>query len=301
MELYHLRTFIKVADAGNLTRASALLHTSQPAISAQIKALEEELEVKLFVRSARGMALTATGKQLYVDAESTLAAADKLKQRAQSLRHQLVGDIKVAIHSDLDYLRVAQIFDEMRERYPQIQLHIRQSSSASVLAELRCGEVDLGFMYGDCHAADILWQHLKTVQMGLVLPLQYAELAAAPITKLCELPWIYTTPNCPFYKISEVLFEQSGSRPRSIAWVDTEEGVRSLAASGAGVAMMRLDDAEKFEAEGKAVAWRGGKVETLPMASVCLAKRAQEPALSALMDQVEGIFAVEPEALRKSG
>jgi DNA-binding transcriptional LysR family regulator len=58
VELYQLKTFVPVAEEGNLTRAAEKLFISQPAISAQIKALEEELRVELFRRSARGMTLT---------------------------------------------------------------------------------------------------------------------------------------------------------------------------------------------------------------------------------------------------
>ena len=61
MELYHLRTFVTVAEEGHLTRASERLFTSQPAVSAHIKALEEELGVTLFDRTPRGMQLTPAG------------------------------------------------------------------------------------------------------------------------------------------------------------------------------------------------------------------------------------------------
>ena len=300
MELYHLRTFVKVADTGNLTRASALLHISQPAISAQIKALEEELEVQLFSRSARGMDLTSAGEQLYAEAEATLAAAERVRQRAQSLRHEIVGSIRLGIHTDPQFLQLGTLFDGMREQHPQVQMHIRQSSTVSIFGELRTGEADAGFMYGQCRAADMHWTPLLTVPMGLCLPQQNADLRDAPIQALCELPWVYTTPECPFAVLSEALYEQAGSRPQSIAWVDNEETVRSLAGSGAGVAMMRLDDAQAFEAAGRGVAWRG-HTGALAMGLVRLAKRAQEPALVALDKHVRALFAVEDAALSESG
>ena len=64
MELYQLRGFAAVAESGHLTRAAERLHLSQPALSAQIKALEDELGVHLFERGPSGMALTAAGKRL---------------------------------------------------------------------------------------------------------------------------------------------------------------------------------------------------------------------------------------------
>lgn len=300
MELYHLRTFVKVADTGNLTRASALLHTSQPAISAQIKALEEELDLQLFSRSTRGMELTSAGEQLYLEAEATLSAADRVLQRAQSLRHEIVGNIRLGIHTDPQFLQLGTLFDGMRERHPQVQMHIRQSSTVTIFGELRAGEADAGFMYGQCRAADMHWTPVLNVPMGLCLPQQHADLRDAPIASLCTLPWVYTTPECPFALLSEALFDEAGCRPESIAWVDNEETVRSLAGSGAGVAMMRLDDARAFEAAGRGVAWRGHTGE-LAMGLVRLAKRAEEPALVALDQLVRELFAVETAALSESG
>ena len=63
MELYQLRTFLAIADEANLTRAAERVHTSAPAVSAQLKALEEELGVRLFERTPKGMVLTPAGER----------------------------------------------------------------------------------------------------------------------------------------------------------------------------------------------------------------------------------------------
>ena len=75
MELYQLRTFLTVADEGHLTRAAEKLFTSQPAVSTQVRALEDELGVKLFERSSRGMTLTAAGFALQEQARKIVNAA----------------------------------------------------------------------------------------------------------------------------------------------------------------------------------------------------------------------------------
>ena len=75
MELYQLRSFAAVAELAHLTRAAEKLHISQPAVSAQIKALEDELGVILFERTPQGMLLTAAGRKLLPEAEKVVAAA----------------------------------------------------------------------------------------------------------------------------------------------------------------------------------------------------------------------------------
>jgi len=91
MELSQLRAFVEIAKVGQLTRAAERLHLSQPALSGQLKALEESLGVSLFERSSSGMALTASGRSLLAEAESVLAGIQQLKQTAQHLQGRLAG------------------------------------------------------------------------------------------------------------------------------------------------------------------------------------------------------------------
>src|SRR5258706_499762 len=91
MELNQLRAFVEIAKVGQLTRAAERLHLSQPALSGQLKALEETLGVSLFERSSSGMTLTAGGRSLLGEAESILAATQQLKQAAQQLRGRPAG------------------------------------------------------------------------------------------------------------------------------------------------------------------------------------------------------------------
>ena len=83
MELYQLTTFVAIAREGSLTRAAERVFTSAPAVSAQLKALEDELGVKLFERTSRGMALTEAGQRLLEEAERTLASALRMRSAAR--------------------------------------------------------------------------------------------------------------------------------------------------------------------------------------------------------------------------
>ena len=94
MELYQLRSFVAVAEAGHLTRAAEKLHVSQPAVSAQIKALEDELDLALFERTPSGMVLTAAGERLLADAEKVLAAAQAMRTEAKALKGEVAGKVR---------------------------------------------------------------------------------------------------------------------------------------------------------------------------------------------------------------
>jgi DNA-binding transcriptional LysR family regulator len=84
MEIYQLRTFVTVAQQGHLTQAAELLHLSQPAVTAQIKAIEEEVGMSLFERTAGGVVLTLAGQELLPRAQDILVSARRLLDHAHA-------------------------------------------------------------------------------------------------------------------------------------------------------------------------------------------------------------------------
>src|SRR3989304_720557 len=103
MELYQLKTFAAVAETGPRTRAAERLHISQPAVSPQIKALEEKLEVRLFERGPGGMTLTRAGARLLEEAAKVLAAAEELRNLAKALTGEIAsGGLKAARDGSFD-------------------------------------------------------------------------------------------------------------------------------------------------------------------------------------------------------
>ena len=98
MEFYHLRSFVVVAQTGNLTLAAKQLYTTPPAVSAHIKALEEELQVPLFIRTSKGMKLTEKGELLLKKAQKTLDSAFDLVNAAASSQDEIVGTFRLALN-----------------------------------------------------------------------------------------------------------------------------------------------------------------------------------------------------------
>jgi LysR family nitrogen assimilation transcriptional regulator len=91
MDLRHLRTFLTVAEQGTVSRAAVCLRTAQPALSRQVKELEEELGLKLFDRVRRRLVLTGEGAQLLKDCRTVLGAVSSFGERAQLLRRPDTG------------------------------------------------------------------------------------------------------------------------------------------------------------------------------------------------------------------
>jgi DNA-binding transcriptional LysR family regulator len=106
MELYQLKGFVAVAGEGHLTRAADKLHVSQPALSAQIKALEDELGVTLFERGPTRMALTSAGKRLVTAAQDVIAAANAMAHDARTLSGEIAGRIRLGTVAEPEWVQL---------------------------------------------------------------------------------------------------------------------------------------------------------------------------------------------------
>jgi len=299
MELYQLNSFVRIADEGSLTRAAELLFTSQPAISAQIKALEEELGVALFERSSRGMQLTAKGRLLYEQAVETLNAAARLKADAQDLQQELVGELRIGVHTDFQFMRIGELHRQLHTLHPRIGPHFIQSMSAQILPDIRRGVLDGGFFFGPCQYADLTVYHLADAPMRIVAPTGWNEpTSVASLSDLARLPWVYTSDTCPFYALTRELFGETGVEPDSVAYVDSEDAVRELIRAGAGISLLRTDDAERMQARGEAIC-REGTAATIELGFAVQRQRAAEPLIGALQAVIVDMWP-EPAAANSS-
>jgi DNA-binding transcriptional LysR family regulator len=301
MELYQLNTFVKIADEGSLTRAAELLFTSQPAISAQIKALEEELGVALFDRSSRGMQLTAKGRLLYDQAVETLNSAAKLKSQAQQLQQELVGELRIGVHTDFEFMRIGELHRRLQSQHPRVSPHFVQSMSSQILPDIHRGVLDGGFFFGPCRIADLSAYGLAEVPMRIVGPADWGErIATASLQDLAQLPWIYTSDTCPLYVLTQQLFASLDSVPERVAYVDSEDAVRELVRAGAGLSILRADDAARMEASGGGVSWTGDTLG-IELGFAVRRQRAGEPLVSAMQTLIAGMWIDSPALAGSAG
>jgi DNA-binding transcriptional LysR family regulator len=143
MDLRHLRTFVTVAEQGTVSKASLRLRTAQPALSRQIKELEEELGLRLFDRVRRRLILTGEGEQLLGDCRAIFGAVGSFSERAQRLRRADTGILKVATTPQT----MEGVFSAFLHRYaklqPNVQVKLIEAVGPSLLEKLERGDVHL--------------------------------------------------------------------------------------------------------------------------------------------------------------
>lgn len=291
MELYQLKGFAIVAELGQLTRAAERLHLSQPALSAQIKALEDELSVVLFERGASGMTLTAAGRQLLPAAERVLATAQSLRSQALALRGEVRGRVRLGTVGDPELTRLADVLRRAVDCFPLLEIDVHHEISGAAFTKVRDGELDAAFYYGDLVHPAIASLPLDTLAFRIVLPAAWADrLADASWDALAAEPWIMTPPISTHHALATGLFAAHGVAPVRYVEADHEAVISSLVTAGVGVALMREDMATADAARGQLAFWGDTQVET-PLAFVHRRERDHDPAIHAIRDVVQDVFA----------
>jgi DNA-binding transcriptional LysR family regulator len=172
MELRHLRYFVAVAEELHFTRAALRLNMAQPPLSQQIRALEEELGVQLFVRTRRSVALTDAGHALLERSREMLATAQALPQQLQRVARGEVGLLRIGFSSTLPLTKVLRdVVADHRRSHPDVALNLREMHSQLQFDSLRRGELDVGLVrYNERAPEGIRLRLLRRDPLRLVVP-----------------------------------------------------------------------------------------------------------------------------------
>lgn len=289
MDLTQLRAFVTVAREGNLTRAAARLHLTQPAVSLQVKALQQSLKLPLFSRTPSGMSLTAEGLKLLPVAERILASSQELLQAAHSLTTTLSGQLAIGTILDPAFTRLGAFLKTLVEAYPQIAPQLQQGMSGWVQQQVQAGSLDAGYFLGP-PAADIHALRLTSVTYYVVAPEGWRQrVQGKDWPALASLPWVWSPPASVHNRLLTELFAaQQVPEPIKVALVDQEASMLDLVKSGIGLSLVRDSIAlRESQAYGLVIADKA-KLDT-ELSFICEANRRQEPTIAAafkLMQQL---------------
>ena len=146
MELKHLRAFVALAEELHFGRAAQRLCIVQPALSMQIKALEEELDVRLFERDRHKVALSETGRLFLPEARATLHQAVRAEQTARLSARGEIGTLRIAFVSSVLPKLLPSLIRKMHTRYPLITLELKDMPTPDQIAALRENQLDFGLI-----------------------------------------------------------------------------------------------------------------------------------------------------------
>lgn len=243
MKLQQLRYLAEVVRRGlNVSEAAEALHTSQPGVSKQIRALEDELGVQVFARHGKRLvAVTEPGKAVIAIAERILAEAQNLRRAGQEYANDELGTLTIAAtHTQARYA-LPKAVAAFKRRYPKVELVLHQGNPTQICDQVVAGEADLGV------ATEMIstWPELVSLPVYqwnrcVVVPAKHPLLKARPLTleQLAQYPIVTYDFAFANRSLVQKAFENRGLRPHVVLSAQDSDVIKTYVELGLGVGVL---------------------------------------------------------------
>jgi DNA-binding transcriptional LysR family regulator len=248
MELRQLRYLVALAEELNFTRAAANEHVAQPALSQQIRRLEDEVGLALVERSTRHVALTDAGEVLVVRARRVLSELEAAGTELEAMRGMHTGHVTIGAMHTMGPVDLSLPLALFHDLHPDVGLTVRENSSEELAEMLRVDELDLAFLSVtervEAHGLGL--HQLVSEELVVLLPAHHPLRRRRQIrmAELAEEQFISFRPGA---RLRELLFaagRHAGFDPRVTLESNESQRVRRLVSRGLGVAILPRSDAE---------------------------------------------------------
>ncbi len=292
MHLQQIRTFVTVANLGHLTKAAKVLHLTQPAVSGQLKSLEDALHMKLLSRTATGMALTPSGRKLLPKAENILLALDEFRNSAKALQGTLSGQLRIGlIMIDPDFLKLGELITKMVERHVDVTIDLEVGGVQRCVTGVESGALDGAFYAGAAPHRIINAMQLDLLKYRVIAPTQWAnKLRSAIWGNLALMPWIRAPQPSAHHNMMSEMFRHASLEPVKIIEVDHESVIVSLVKAGVGLSVIREDLALATAAKGDVIIWEQAAPMHIPLSFIHHVDRQYDPLLLAFIEALKELW-----------
>ena len=290
MEVRQLQIFRVLSDELNFTRTAERVHTVQSNVTAQIKALEEELGVPLFDRLGRRVALTDAGRRFLPFAEQALSAMEQ-GQRAVQIGAEPSGPLRIGAPESVLTYRLPKILRTFRRRFPHVELIFRPYNDATLAAELEAGKFDMAILMADCIPDAPIESKRLRMERVFLLCNQHHPLAKRQTVRLADLAGhtlLLTEAGCGYRAKLDRALAIENIRPGNVTEFSSVEAIKQCVANGMGLGLLPaiVVSRELRQHQLKALHWAG---PSLDISTHILWHRDKwvSPAMAAFRDLVQ--------------
>ena len=239
MELRHLRYFIAVASAQNFTKVAAAVHVSQPSLSVQIRALEDELGARPFDRLGRKVTLTQAGELFRDHAERAVRELERAAQLVQEAHGAQRGRLVVGTLATVNSYLIPPLVSQFKQRFPGIHLQIHSQPSNDIVSSVLANRLDLGICL-----LPLVHDRLSTVplfeeRLVLVAPTEYPlRQSRLRMKDLAGLPLVLMPADYCLRKMVEAKCTEARVKTEVVLEMTSPEGILQAVAEGAGLTIL---------------------------------------------------------------
>ncbi len=239
MELRHLRYFLAVATAQNFTKAAGVVHVSQPSLSVQIRALEEELGTRLFDRLGRKVALTQTGELFRDHTERALRELERATQLVQEVHGAQRGRLVVGTLATVNSYLIPPLVSQFKQRFPAIHLQVHSQPSNDIVSSVLANRLDLGICLLPVIHNRLLIAPLFEERLVLVAPAQHPlRQSRLRMQDLAGLPLVLMPADYCLRKMVESECAEAQVKTQVVLEMTSPEGILQAVAEGTGLTIL---------------------------------------------------------------
>jgi DNA-binding transcriptional LysR family regulator len=245
VELRHLPYFVAVAEMENVSKAALKLHVSQPALSRQIRDLEDEIGVALFERTAKSVSLTEPGWVFFKEAREVLLHADDAVKKARAMAKADEGELHVGYSPTPVARMLPKVLRACQRAMPKVHIKLHDLANHENIARLRDGRLQLAFVVRPPKAGvlhGLRYEELMRQQICLAVPLQhpFARRRTVSLADAAGEPFIgLTREDYPdYHDFLSLIFGPIKRKPRIVEEYESMAGIVSSLEAGTGVAIV---------------------------------------------------------------
>jgi len=243
MDDHKLRVFCTVAETKSFSKASEIIHLTQPAVSLQIQALEEIYGTRLLDRSNNTVVLTRAGTLLYKYAREILSLYSSVEKEIGEITGLVKGTLSLGASTTIANYLLPAVIVEFRERYPKIKVNLHVGNTKAVVDCLNSGNIDIGLVEGEVQRQKIIIEKLLTDELVLIMsPLHpWADRKEISISELTEEPFIIREEGSGTRQMIEKNLEKQGLSLQDLTIslvLGSTEAIKSAVEEGVGVSII---------------------------------------------------------------
>jgi DNA-binding transcriptional LysR family regulator len=242
MEFHQLTYFLAAAQTQNFRKAAELCLVAQSALSRQIAALEDELEVTLFARQKKRVALTPAGQEFALHVRNAMEQLQEGQQLLSELRAGQRGTILIGCIESLATAFLPALFASFHQQYPHVRLKVRVNHTDELITSVEQGEVELGLILDPRLQSELLIvKELFRQPLHLLVSAQHplAQMKAAAVTleRITTEPLLLLDETSRMGQITKRIFTQRGLPVRPLIEIESVEGLKEMVRQDIGVTL----------------------------------------------------------------
>ncbi|MCI3919966.1 LysR family transcriptional regulator [Paenibacillus sp. TRM 82003] len=239
MNLNQLETLITISKTMSFRKAGEVLNLTQPAVSAQIKSLEDEFGAVLVDRN-QPVTLTDAGVLFLEQAEKMLAIVDELKMKLSDMNATPQGHIRLGTTTSIAIQILPRVLSYFKNQYPLIQTTIHSMPSSHIMTSVENGNVDIGIAYLFEKTPSLVTSVLYYDTFELVVSPEHplAEYEELPLSALNDVPFIMLAPETAGRRFVDTVFGKHGITPEIVMELSSSEEVKRMVELNMGASVI---------------------------------------------------------------